>query len=121
MFEDVNEDRYMLVARAPGHASVSMVIIAKPSDSSVTVFLQRVAVTVTWTVTPTTFEDKYIVTLESTFETQVFLNDFCSFFVYITGTATIILSRFVTAAQKPYLCTKQNCTHGQTAPVVQPR
>ncbi|XP_046548308.1 uncharacterized protein LOC124258286 [Haliotis rubra] len=71
VFEDVHEDRYTLTATAPGHGSYSAVIIAKPSDPSITVFLQRVAVKYTWTVTPTTFQDKYIVTLDSTFETQV--------------------------------------------------
>ncbi|XP_046573868.1 uncharacterized protein LOC124281912 isoform X2 [Haliotis rubra] len=71
VFEDVHEDRYTLTATAPGHGSYSAVIIAKPSDPSITIFLQRVAVKYTWTVTPTTFQDKYIVTLDSTFETQV--------------------------------------------------
>ncbi|XP_046548307.1 uncharacterized protein LOC124258285 [Haliotis rubra] len=71
VFEDVDEDRYTLTATAPGHGSYWAVIIAKPSDPSITIFLQRVAVKYTWTVTPTTFQDKYIVTLDSTFETQV--------------------------------------------------
>ncbi|XP_048252814.1 uncharacterized protein LOC124134850 [Haliotis rufescens] len=71
VFEDASEDRYSLTVSAPGHGSYSAVIIAKPSDSSFTIFLQRVAVKYSWTVTPTTFEDKYIVTLESTYETQV--------------------------------------------------
>ncbi|XP_048249484.1 uncharacterized protein LOC124117058 [Haliotis rufescens] len=71
VFGEVHEDRYSLTATAPGHGSYSAVVIAKPSESSFTIFLQRVAVKYTWTVTPTTFEDKYIITLDSTFETQV--------------------------------------------------
>ncbi|XP_048249483.1 uncharacterized protein LOC124117067 [Haliotis rufescens] len=71
VFGDVHEDKYTLTATAPGHGSYSRVVIAKPSDASYTIFLQRVAVKYTWTVTRTTFEDKYTITLDSTFETQV--------------------------------------------------
>ena len=71
MFEDITEDQYTLYARADGHSSYSAVIIANPAEITRDIFLQRVAVKYTWTVTPTTIEDKYIITLDSTFETYV--------------------------------------------------
>ncbi|XP_041349606.1 uncharacterized protein LOC121368912 [Gigantopelta aegis] len=71
VFTNITEDQYTLRAKAPGHASYSAVILAKMSQTKMTIFLQRIAVKYTWTVTPTTFEDKYIITLDSTFETQV--------------------------------------------------
>ncbi|XP_041350118.1 uncharacterized protein LOC121369231 isoform X2 [Gigantopelta aegis] len=71
VFTNITEDQYTLRAKAPGHASYSAVILAKMSQTKMTIFLQRIAVKYTWTVTPTTFEDKYIITLDSTFETRV--------------------------------------------------
>ena len=70
-FENITEDQYSLYARADGHSSYSAIIIAKPEESTKDIFLQRVAVKYTWTVTPTAIEDKYIITLDSTFETFV--------------------------------------------------
>ena len=74
-FEDLYEDRYTLYARADSHSSYSAVIFASPDNPIRDIFLQRIAVTYTWTVTPTTVVDKYKITLDSTFET------FVSFFV----------------------------------------
>ena len=74
-FEDLHEDRYTLYARADSHSSYSAVIFASPDNPIRDIFLQRTAVTYTWTVTPTTVVDKYKITLDSTFET------FVSFFV----------------------------------------
>ncbi|KAH3711735.1 hypothetical protein DPMN_071408 [Dreissena polymorpha] len=71
VFENLYEDRYTLRAEADGHSSYSAVIIASSSETQRDIFLQRIAVKYTWTVTPTTFQDKYIIQLESTFETNV--------------------------------------------------
>ncbi|KAL5014472.1 hypothetical protein ScPMuIL_008742 [Solemya velum] len=71
MFENIFEDQYTLYAKAPGHGTYSAVIVAKVSETSMRIFLARIAVTYSWTVTPTTIEDKYVITLESTFETHV--------------------------------------------------
>ena len=70
-FEDLYEDRYTLYARADSHSSYSAVISASPDNPIRDIFLQRIAVTYTWTVTPTTVVDKYEITLDSTFETFV--------------------------------------------------
>ncbi|CAG2246407.1 unnamed protein product [Mytilus edulis] len=71
MFEDIHEDQYTLYAQAGGHSSYSAVIIVSPDSDIQEVFLQRIAVKYRWTVTPTTVQDKYVITLESTFETHV--------------------------------------------------
>ena len=73
VFENLYEDRYTLKAEADGHSSYSAVIIASASETRRYIFLQRIAVKYTWTVTPTTFQDKYIIQLESTFETNVMI------------------------------------------------
>ncbi|KAH3832132.1 hypothetical protein DPMN_105409 [Dreissena polymorpha] len=71
VFENLYEDRYTFRAEADGHGSYSAVIIAGANETHRDIFLQRIAVKYTWTVTPTTFQDKYIIQLESTFETNV--------------------------------------------------
>ena len=70
-FTDITEDQYTLHAQADDHTSYSAVIIASPDESTISVFLQRIAVSYTWTVTPTLVEDTYVITLDSTFETYV--------------------------------------------------
>ncbi|KAL3847724.1 hypothetical protein ACJMK2_018620 [Sinanodonta woodiana] len=70
-FENIYEDQYTVFAGADGHSSYSAVILANPENNKMDIFLQRVAVKYTWTVTPTTVQDVYIITLESTFETFV--------------------------------------------------
>ncbi|VDI42819.1 deleted in malignant brain tumors 1 protein [Mytilus galloprovincialis] len=71
LFENIYEDRYTVYAKAEGHSTYSAIIIATPYTTIRDIFLQRTAVTYTWTVTPTTVEDKYEITLDSTFETFV--------------------------------------------------
>ncbi|CAG2246400.1 unnamed protein product [Mytilus edulis] len=71
VFEDIHVDQYTLYAQAEGHSSYSAVIIASPDSDTQEMFLERIAVKYTWTVTPTTVPDKYVIALESTFETQV--------------------------------------------------
>ncbi|CAG2245925.1 unnamed protein product [Mytilus edulis] len=71
LFENIYEDRYTVYAKAEDHSTYSAIIIATPYTTVRDIFLQRTAVTYTWTVTPTTVEDKYEITLDSTFETFV--------------------------------------------------
>ncbi|XP_052075242.1 uncharacterized protein LOC127712685 isoform X3 [Mytilus californianus] len=71
LFENIHEDKYTVYAKAEGHSTYSAIIIATPYTTVRDIFLQRTAVTYTWTVTPTTVEDKYKITLDSTFETFV--------------------------------------------------
>ncbi|XP_067680998.1 uncharacterized protein, partial [Haliotis asinina] len=70
-FDRIYADRYTLQVEAANHTSKSVIIVVDGSKSTYRVFLQRTAVTYTWSVTKTTFEDKYTITLESTFETRV--------------------------------------------------
>ncbi|CAH1780878.1 unnamed protein product, partial [Owenia fusiformis] len=70
LFNDLEEAYYNLQVSADRHTSYWAVILASPSDPNVTVFLVRTAVQYSWTVTPVTYQDKYIVTLDSTFETR---------------------------------------------------
>ncbi len=70
-FIDIPEDRYELFVDAPGHIAVNRIIITSSETLEYTVFLARRAVTYTWSVVPTTFEETYIVTLEADFETHV--------------------------------------------------
>ena len=70
-FTNITEDQYTLHAQADDHTSYSAVIIASPDEATISVFLQRIAVKYTWTVTPTDVGDTYVITLDSTFETFV--------------------------------------------------
>ncbi|XP_046567358.1 uncharacterized protein LOC124275747 [Haliotis rubra] len=70
-FDGIYADRYTLQVEAANHTSKSVIIVVDGSKSTYRIFLQRTAVTYTWSVTKTTFEDKYTITLESTFETRV--------------------------------------------------
>ena len=70
-FSDIPEDHYELVIEAPKHQTLSLTIITSINNPILTVFVQRQAVTYTWSVTPTTFEDTYTITIETDFETHV--------------------------------------------------
>ena len=83
-FTDITEDQYTLHAQAENHTSYSAVIIASPDETSIRVFLQRVSVTYTWTVTPTDVQDTYIITLDSTFETFV-SNTSSTFYAHVSS------------------------------------
>ena len=70
-FFSIFEDRYEMFVEAPGHLTLRQIIITSVDSPVITVFIQRQAVTYTWTVTPVTFEDTYILTVEADFETHV--------------------------------------------------
>ncbi|XP_048259395.1 uncharacterized protein LOC125384389 [Haliotis rufescens] len=56
-FDGIHADRYTLQVEAANHTSKSVIIVVDGSTSTYRVFLQRTAVTYTWSVTKTTFED----------------------------------------------------------------
>ena len=70
-FFNIFEDRYEMFVEAPGHLTLHQIIITTVDNPVITVFLQRQAVTYTWTVTPVTFEDTYVIAVEADFETHV--------------------------------------------------
>ena len=70
-FDNIHEDRYEMIVEAQDHQSLHQVIITSVSEPMVTVFLERQAVTYTWSVTPVTFGDTYVLTIEADFETHV--------------------------------------------------
>lgn len=70
-FIGVYEDRYELLVEAPSHTMLRQIIIASTESPEYVVFLQRQTVTYTWTVTPVTFQDIYVISLEADFETHV--------------------------------------------------
>ena len=70
-FENIHEDRYDMIIEAQDHRALRQVIITSINEPTLVVFIQRQAVTYTWSVTPVTFEDTYILTVEADFETHV--------------------------------------------------
>ena len=70
-FINIPEDRYELFVSAPNHVAVNQIILTSPENPEYTVFLARQAVKYTWSVTPTTFEETYTITLEADFVTHV--------------------------------------------------
>ena len=70
-FIDIYEDRYEMYVEAPGHRTVHQVTVTSINNPIVTVFIERQAVRYTWTVTPVTYEDVYVIPVEAEFETHV--------------------------------------------------
>ncbi|CAF3780796.1 unnamed protein product [Rotaria sp. Silwood1] len=66
-------DTYQLTVTAYKHSSYTNVITVDLSSNGQEnyIFLQRQVVTYTWSVTPTTFQDEYNITLEAIYETYV--------------------------------------------------
>ena len=71
LFVNIFEDRYEVFIEAPDHRSLHQVVITTIDNPTLTFFLERQAVTYTWSVTPVAFEDTYVITLEADFETNV--------------------------------------------------
>ena len=71
VFSNIYEDRYEMIVEADSHRRLSRVIITSIESPAVTVFLERQTVTYTWSVTPVTYQDRYMITLEADFETSV--------------------------------------------------
>ena len=70
-FNDIPEDRYQLRVTGPNHVPVDQILVTSAEQPVHTVFLPRRAVTYSFTVVPTTFEETYTVTLEADFVTHV--------------------------------------------------
>ena len=70
-FLNINEDRYQLRVTGPNHVPLDLILVTSAEEPVHTVFLPRRAVTYSFTVVPTTFEETYTVTLEADFVTHV--------------------------------------------------
>ena len=70
-FADIYEDRYEMLVAAPSHRTLRQIIVTSADSPMVTVFIERQAVTYTWTVTPVTFQDIYRISIEASFQTNV--------------------------------------------------
>ena len=70
-FIDILEDRYEIFVEAPSHRMHQQITITSINMPIVTIFIERQAVTYTWSVTPITFKDTYILTIEADFQTHV--------------------------------------------------
>ena len=70
-FLNINEDRYHLRVTGPNHVPLDLILVTSAEEPVHTVFLPRRAVTYSFTVVPTAFEETYTVTLEADFVTHV--------------------------------------------------
>ena len=70
-FFNIVEDRYEMIVEAPDHQTLHQVIITTADNPVVTVFIQRQTVTYTWSVTPVTYQDTYVLVVEADFQTNV--------------------------------------------------
>ena len=70
-FVNIPEDRYQVRVTGPNHVPLDQIIVTAAEAPVHTVFLPRRAVTYSFTVVPTTFEETYTVTLEADFVTHV--------------------------------------------------
>ena len=72
LFQDIPAGRYIYRASASNHQDVTGRIIIKPGITvAQEVFLTNQVVTVEWSVTEVTIQDKYEIKLEATYETSV--------------------------------------------------
>jgi hypothetical protein len=70
-FINIQEDRYEMYVEAPGHRTLHQVTVTSITNPTVTVFIERQAVRYTWSVTPVTYEDVYVIPVVTEFETHV--------------------------------------------------
>ena len=71
LFTNIFEDRYEVFIEAPDHRPLHEIVVTSNDNPSMVFFLERQAVTYTWSVTPVTFQNTYVLTLETDFETNV--------------------------------------------------
>ena len=71
IFINIPEDQYELRVSGPNHVPVNQIIVTSAEEPVYTVFLARRAVSYSFTVVPTTFDETYTVTLEADFMTHV--------------------------------------------------
>ena len=70
-FVNILEDRYEIFVTGPNHVPVDRIIVTSAEEPVYTVFIARAAVSYSFTVVPTTFDETYTITLEADFETHV--------------------------------------------------
>lgn len=72
LLEDLIEAHYLVDVTAPDHNSFRQsALVAGGAETNVVAFLSRQTVRYSFTVTPTTVEDRYTFNVDTTFETQV--------------------------------------------------
>ena len=70
-FINIREGYYNLYVEAPQHLTIHYTVFVSFDTSSVTVFLERQAVSYSFSVTPTTIQETYEIHIEADFETDV--------------------------------------------------
>ena len=70
-FINLYEDCYEMFVEAPEHRTLRQIMVTSVNNPKVIVFIERQAVAYTWTVTPVTFQDTYVLTIEADFKTHV--------------------------------------------------
>ncbi|XP_066948200.1 uncharacterized protein [Macrobrachium rosenbergii] len=70
-FFNVQEEMYEIVVEAPDHKGKKEIIIPSAITPTITIFIEREAVTIKWTVTQTDVEDVYDITLEADYKVNV--------------------------------------------------
>ena len=70
-FVNIYEDRYEMTVEAQDHLTLHQVIITSGDTPVITVFIQRQTVIYTWSVTPVTYQDTYVLVVEADFETNI--------------------------------------------------
>ncbi|XP_070537546.1 uncharacterized protein [Ptychodera flava] len=70
-FEDLLEGYYNMKVSASGHSMYSSVVSASHSSGDVTVFLHRIAVEYTLTVTQSSSRDEYMFSMETSYDSEV--------------------------------------------------
>ena len=71
VFTNIYEDRYEMFVEAPSHTTLRQIIVTSIESPMVTVFIERQAVTYSWSVTPVTYQDIYVISIEADFQTNV--------------------------------------------------
>lgn len=65
VFKNVREGSYTLFSQALKHSNDRRVVVVESTPQAIRVFLHRSVVSYVWTVTPTTFQEKYEFKLET--------------------------------------------------------
>ncbi|CAF0929384.1 unnamed protein product, partial [Brachionus calyciflorus] len=71
-FSNLTENYYEVYAEAQKHTSRYLIWQPKSSKNYLSIFLSRQTVTITWSVIPKLYEDKYEISLVADFETEVY-------------------------------------------------
>ena len=70
-FINIFEDRYEMIVEAPSHRTLRQIVVTSITSPVITVFIERQTVVYSWSVTPITYQDVYLISIEADFETRV--------------------------------------------------